>query len=490
MKNIIFITTLFALAVYADAPWQPNVRVSTQVPWDTLDQGESCFDVCGDSIFAVCNTAQRGTDPNDPFAYSLDHGKSFIQIPFVDEKAGSTWQTDPVITVDDSGHLHMLIQFSASFFNHYLSRDGGKTWCDTSRINSSTGVDKPWWVFDKNEIYVVWQQVNGATGIYFARSTNYGVSFSDTRIWDKTGICALAIDEKKVLHLAVGSFGGTLSYRKSTNKGATWSAEKQLGNQSTYETGYGDRAPINSITACKDVVFITWVDNSLNGSWEVNGIRSTNGGETFGQKFVVNDITAGGQCKGYAHFDCYGGLHFIYYHTPQWPVSQSSIYSVRYQYSKDGGATFSKSIRLTDAEWKSHAEFMGEYHVVRSDSQYIYAVWADGRNPDNNYLYFSKALLSDITAKMPDATAPASPRHLCMPSLCRGEAIITVSGCRKPFEIIAFDASGRIVKKLYAGKSTAPVRVKLKNTDVPAGILFIRLQSENISEVGRMTVMK
>jgi hypothetical protein len=201
----IILCTALTLPVFADAPWTPNVRVSTDVPWDFLNQGESCFGINGDTIVSVCNTAERGYIPIAPYAYSFDGGVTWTQIPFTDSVVGITWHTDPVIDMDDSGHVHMLIQFSVNQLNHYLSKDGGQTWCDTTVITSAYGVDKPWMVVNNNEIYITYQQAYGTTGIMFAKSTDYGATFSLERIWLRTGITALCMDENENLHLALVS---------------------------------------------------------------------------------------------------------------------------------------------------------------------------------------------------------------------------------------------------------------------------------------------
>jgi len=167
------------------------------------------------------------------------------------------------------------------------------------------------------------------------------------------------MDDNENLHLTIVTWGNAVYYMKSTDKGQSWSSPKYLANYS-YTSSYGDRAPINSITAIGNVVFISWVDNSYNGSWDVNGIRSTNGGTTWGLPFIVNDVTSGGQCKGWAHFDCYGGLHMFYYSTPDWPTDSSSLFSIRYQFSADSGNTFTPSIRISDVDFISHNGFMGE----------------------------------------------------------------------------------------------------------------------------------
>lgn len=492
MRNAIPFLLFLSIMIQADAPWDPNTLVSAAVSWDTLDQGESSFDVFGDSVYAVCNTAQRGSVPSEPFAYSLDHGQSFVQIPFYDETNNSTWQTDPIIEVDAAGNIHMIIQFGTAIINHYLSEDAGKTWSDTARVSSGSGVDKPWWVFDGDDIFVVWQQVSGQSGIYFARSTDNGKSFNDTRIWTKTGIAHLGIDQQKRLHLVVGSFSGSVDYRKSTDKGANWTPAKSVGNTRTYQSDYGDRAPITSITAHGDNVFVTWVDNSVDGSWEVRGARSSNAGETFSQPITINDDTKGGQCKGYAHFDCYGGLHVFYYHTPSWPTSSSSLFSVRHRYSPDGGATFKPSTRISDGEWRSHADFIGEYHILRSDSQYVYAVWADGRNPDNNDLYFSKAKIDDVVniSYNPNWDKVKSNTVLSAPVVSKGNIIFKISPTLEPVSINTYDVSGKLLKRLYNGKISASFNVMVKSSDLPSGVLFIKAAGNNVSDVREFVNIK
>jgi hypothetical protein len=489
MKRIFLFVLILALFAFADYPWFENVRVSTDEPWDTLNQGESCFDVFGDTIVSICNTAERGDIANAPYAYSWDEGETFSQYAFNDSvSTGIGWHTDPVIEFDDSGHVHMLIQYSSNFMNHYYSKDGGMTWCDTTRINSLWEADKPWWVVNNNEIYVVWQRGDPQAGIWFAKSTDYGATFTDKRIWNRLYVTALGMDENENLHLSLVDYttGNFVWYRKSTDKGETWLDEVNLGNWS-YDDSYGDRCPINSITATGNVVFCTWVDNSANGSWDISAARSTDGGTSFDTKFTVNDITSGGQCKGWAHFDMYGGLHVMWYHTPDWPTNPSSYFSLRYQYSPDSGATFYPSIRISDTEAPSHADFMGEYHVLRSDSEYLYAIWTDGRNPGDNDLYFSKALLSDLACKENYTHTPCeNNKILSVPTIWHGKVLLEIAQHNGPLDVNVYDVMGRLVKNLYQGKITKPMHISLNSDDFPMGILFIRVTSNTTHEVRKV----
>ncbi len=385
------------LLLFTDYPFMPNVKISAD-PGPTLNQGESSFAVSssGDSIFVACNTNERGSYAALPFAASYDGGTTFpTNYNFVDNSVGITWHTDPVVGIDDSGYVHLLVQFSIYVIRHYLSRDGGHTWTDTSNISDlSTGgdVDKPWMVVKGDTVYVAWQEFGGSEeGIRFARSYDRG------RTWQRftvdpttTGLVSLAVSPGGILHLAIIEWtSGNITYRRSYDHGSSWTSPVRIDYVS-YNSGYGDRAPINSIAVFgDDTVFVTWVDDR-NGTWDVLGAYSYDGGNTWSPTFVVNQNLSGGQCKGWATFDPYGGLHVFYYDTPSWPTDTFSVWSVKYRYSPDFGQTWNPEIRITDTTFTSPVGFMGDYHTIYADSNYVYAVWADGREGDLD-LFFSKA---------------------------------------------------------------------------------------------------
>lgn len=489
MKKIFAMFFILMVAVYADAPWIPNVRVSVDEPWDTLNQGESCFAVFGDTIVSICNTAERGQVPVAPYAYSFDAGQSFVQIPFTDNTTGIGWHTDPVIAFDDSGHVHMIIQFSIYMLKHYLSRDGGQTWEDTSVVTNVSGVDKPWMVVNDNEIYITWQQTSGSTGIQLAKSTDYGATWDLSQIWSRTGITALCMDEYDVLHLSLVHWSaGNVYYKQSTDYGETWSSETPLGNFS-YNSHYGDRAPINTITAHDNVVFTAWVDEGA-GTWDISAVRSTDGGATWGSEYVVNDIISGSQCKVWALFDIFGGLHLTYYHSPDWPTSPSSLFSFRYQYSPDGGATFNSGIRVSDTSVVSQDDFIGEYHITQADSVYLYAQWADGRNGDYNDLYFSKALLSELAIAEYRGNDLRVDRILEVPVIWHGNVLLRIQPHEHPVNINAYDVSGRMIKHIYSGSVDQAMQIQLDHNDFPQGVIFLHLSSSTVNEACKVVNIK
>lgn len=397
------------LVLLSDYPFSPNVRISSD-PERVLNQGESSFAVSasGDSIYVACNTNERGSYAALPFAASYDGGTSFPNnYNFRDNSVGITWHTDPVVGVDDSGYVHLLVQFSTYVIKHYLSRDGGRTWSDTSTVSDlSTGgdVDKPWMVVRGDTVYVAWQEFGGSDpGIRFARSYDRGRTWWRRTIYPYAGLVAMAVSGDGTIHLAHIS-GYYLYYKKSTDHGTTWSSSLYLESVS-YSGGYGDRAPINSIAVFGDTIFITWVDDRY-GTWDILGRYSYDGGGTWGPIIVVNGTTTGGQCKGWATSDPYGGLHVFYYSTPSWPTDSNSLWSIMYRYSPDFGQTWYPEIRISDTTFTSPVRFMGDYHTIVADSHYVYAVWADGREGDLD-LFFSKAPLTLLKVReTPAASTP------------------------------------------------------------------------------------
>ena len=433
------------LLLLSDYPFSPNVRISSD-PERVLNQGESSFAVSpsGDSIYAACNTNERSYYAALPFAASYDGGFSFPNdYNFRDNSVGITWHTDPVVGVDDSGYVHLLVQFSTYVMRHYLSKDGGHTWTDTSDISdTATGgdVDKPWMVVRGDTVYVVWQEFGGSEeGIRLARSYDRG------RTWERltvdpttTGLVALAVSRSGILHLAIVEWAtGDITYRRSYDHGSSWTSHVPISYVS-YNSGYGDRAPINSIAVFgDDTLFITWVDDR-NGTWDVLGSYSYDGGNTWSPPSPVNASLSGAQCKGWATYDPYGGLHVFYYNTPSWPTDSNSLWSIMHRYSPDFGRTWYPEVRISDTTFTSPVAFMGDYHTIVADSHYVYAVWADGREGDLD-LFFSKAPLGAL--RVLENRLPSEK---------------VVSGR-------IYDASGRLV---YEGE---PDRARLK-----PGVYFLR----------------
>ena len=490
--------TLIAVSVivgigFSDQPFMPNVRVSVDPPNYTVNQGESSFTVWKDSIYVICNIAERSVYAMIPFARSIDGGDTFdLHYNFIDNTTGITWHTDPVIGVDDSGHVHMLVQFSTDLIKHYLSRDGGVTWAESTLVTDPTTggwVDKPWMVVYNNFVFVAWQEIFGSQeGIRFAWSSDYGRTFNRTRVDISTGLVALNINKNTgKLYLAYIAWGYGIYFTYSTTGGTQWATPQYLENV-YYSSGVGDRAPINSLAVFGDTLFFTWVDDRY-GTWDILGLQSLDAGNTWNGPFNLTALQYGGQCKGWATYDPYGGLHVFYYHTPDWPTNIFSQWSVWYRYSPDFGTTFFDPIRITDTTflgyyYSDNTDFMGDYHMILADSQYIYAVWTDGRDGNMN-LYFSKAALDEVSVLEKPANPPTDP----VVYLSGNGIIVNLRQLREgevSFDL--FDASGRAVFSEIRRIAKGVTRINLEENLTP-GIYFLRVQQGNRFSTFRVPVL-
>ncbi len=493
LKRSIIVLFIMAGIGYSDQPFIPNVRVSVDPPNLTVNQGESSFTVWKDSIYAICNIAERSVYAMIPFARSTDGGDTFdLHYNFIDNTTGVSWHTDPVIGVDDSGHVHMLVQFSTDLIKHYLSRDGGVTWAESTTVTDPTTgglVDKPWMVVYNNLVFVAWQEIYGSQeGIRFAWSSDYGRTFNRTRVDYSPGLVALNINKNTgKLYLAYVAWGYGVYFTYSTNGGVQWATPQYLENV-YYSSGVGDRAPITSLAVFGDTLFVSWVDDRY-GTWDIIGLQSLDAGITWDGPINLTALQPGGQCKGWVTYDPYGGLHLFYYSTPNWPTNLSSQWSIWYRYSPDFGTTFLTPIRITDTTFLGHyyddnTDFMGDYHMILADSQYIYAVWADGRDGNMN-LYFSKASLSEVGVR----ERTVNPYNGQVVRLAGNGILLNLKRLRNGgVSLNIFDATGRVVYSENRRITKGITRINLA-PDLAPGIYFLRVRQGTESLTFRIPVL-
>ncbi len=484
MKYVaLLIPLLLASPAFADQPWDANVRAADV--GDTINEGESCIAADGDYVYCVCNWAERSRYAGLTYGRSTDGGATWTSGVWKDTSVGISWHSDPFIMVDDSHYVHLYCQFSTTVLRHYLSTDHGVTWSDTADVSEflpNGTVDKPWGVMRGNNIYVAWQQWGAVQqGIIFAKSTDRGRTWNRT-VADstRTGITGICLSPSGIIYLMNRYWGGDGVFcTRSTDQGTTWATWVTVDPTCSYTEGYGDRAPLPSIAAPTDSnVVITWVDDGL-GDWDIVYCRSTDSGQTWSSTARLPDSSAGGQCKGWVTADYTGRLHFMWYHTPSWPTSSSSRWSVRYAYSDDYGATISPSIRLTDTTFTSPVTFLGEYHIIVTDSTYARAIWTDGRGGDND-LFFAEALLADLGVQENAWRVTRLPElELSVPAITRGSALPINFTVRRAgrLTLAVFDAAGRMLVNVDIGQRAAGDYSELL-AGLPTGqALFVKLTS-------------
>jgi hypothetical protein len=482
-KIAALIPLILATVAIAAPPWSANVRAADV--GDSINEGESCIASDGNYIYCVCNWAERATRTGITYGRSTDGGATWTSSVWKDTSVGISWHSDPFIMVDDSHYVHLFCQFSTTVLRHYLSTDNGITWSDSVNVSEflpSGTVDKPWSVVRGNNIYVAWQQWGASQqGIIFAKSTDRGRTWNRT-VADstQTGMTCICMSPSGIIYLMNRNWGGVSVFcTRSTDQGSTWASWVTVDTSCSYAEQYGDRAPLPSIAAPTDSnVVVTWVDDR-HGNWDILYSRSSDGGATWTPAAILNDSAAGGQCKGWVTADFRGNLHFIWYHTPSWLPSSSSRWSVRYAFSDDYGATIRPSIRLTDTTFASQVSFLGEYHIIVTDSTYARAIWTDGRGGDND-LFFAEAQLTELGVEENPWHVTRIPElALEVPTITSGSALPVNFAVLKPgrLSLTVFDAVGRMLRNVDIGQV-----VPGNHSEVLAGLptgrtLFVRLTS-------------
>lgn len=207
----------------------------------------------------------------------------------------------------------------------------------SKKVNNITTNEQgaPSIILDKDgNIYITWTNVISLTDtdIYFSKSTDKGLSFTDTvRVNDVT------LGVQGVSRIAVGKDG---------------------------------------------TIYVVWSDARTIISSDIYLSKSTDGGKTFSTSVRVNDTTGGTQAFQDIAIDGSGNIYVV------WHDSRSGTNNIYFSKSTDGGATFSTSKRVDDSTTRN------QYFpvIVLDGNRNIYVSWLDNRNGTNVYdIYFSKS---------------------------------------------------------------------------------------------------
>jgi len=137
---------------------------------------------------------------------------------------------------------------------------------------------------------------------------------------------------------------------------------------------------------------------------------------------------------------------------------------------------------MSDTTCRSLNDFIGEYHVCDSDNQYLYAIWTDGRNGDDNDLYFTKALLSELATSEHIVATPKKHYLLKAPTIIQEGACVEIMPCTGSVSVRIFDVNGRLVNTLYKGSVITTMNLPLSISELPHGVLFIHMSGQDIHE--------
>jgi len=377
MKLMTLAAGFLLLAQAAQADWQPVKRLT----WTSGDSylPRVAVDSSG-NLHLVWYDLTGGT-------YDVYYKKSM--------DGGATWSTskrlnwptgksvDPDISVGSSNKLHVVwVDYTTGNTEIYYkkSTDGGATWSTGKRLTSTADpTQHPAVAVDSSDnVHVVWSdETPGNYELYYKKSTDGGATWSTSKrlTWTSgdSHSPALAVDSSGDLHVAWydDTPGNTeIYYKKSTDSGVTWSANKRLSS-----TANNSDFP-DIVADTSGNLYVVW-DDKTPGNFEIYFRTSPDAGATWSASKRIT-WTSGPSWSPTISVDPYGNLHLAWYdYTP----GNSEIY---YRKSNDRGTNWTPAERLTltSSETWSPA-------ICIDSSGNIYLVWNDN-TPGNFEIYYRK----------------------------------------------------------------------------------------------------
>jgi len=252
-----------------------------------------------------------------------------------------------------------------------------------------------------------------------------------------------------------------------------------------------------------DTVHVVW-DDARDGNDEIYYKRSTNNGSTWGSDIRLTDDFYFSTLPAVAVSG--SNVHIVWMDARAVTNNRWEIY---YKCSTDGGTTWGTDTRLTDNDSASYNP------SVAVSGTNIHVIWRDRRD-GNTEIYYKRNPTGnvgtdekDVRWKMEDKRLRAEPNPfsdkvsivLSVPfhrnensrlsDGTEGRASNTLSTKPLALSIKIYDATGRLVKSFLLPTSS----VEWNGTDdsgriLPAGVYFVRLESEGFKQVEKVILLR
>jgi len=322
---------------------------------------------------------------------------------------------DPVIIFDvegDAYFFHLANPQQGNWIDRIVCQkttDGGLSWNNGSYagLNGTKAQDKEWAIVDRsdNTIYMTWTEFDSYgssspsdfSNIMFSKSVDGGETWTDAlKINEVSGDC---IDDDNTVEGAVPALGINgevyvawagpegIVFDKSLDKGATWLDEDifvtDFPNGWAFDIPGISRCNGLPITACdtsglayNGTIYINWSDQR-NGALDTDVwlIKSTDGGETWGEPIRVNNDEAGKQqfFTWMAIDQMTGYLYFVFYDRRNHNDNKTDVYMA---VSTDGGETFN-NFKVSETPFLPNPNvFFGDYTNLTAHNNVVRPIWA------------------------------------------------------------------------------------------------------------------
>jgi len=377
--------TVLAAATEAQVPFSAPLNVSNNSDFSFTPQ--VAVDSAG-NIYAVWED-DTSSNSNILFSRSTDGGLTFSTPKSLSNTSGFSFS--PRIALDANGGINVVWEDDSPgnldvFFSR--STDGGNTFANPQDLsNDASDSGSPMVATDPSgNIYVVWENDSGVLGVFFARSSDGGATFTaPVALSTNTGGSMspqIAVDVNGDVNVVWEDDSGNssdISFSRSADHGATFSAPKSLS------LGVGNSTSAAIAVDLNGNINVAW-ENDSPGNFDLFFSRSTDGGLNFSTPKNLSN-SAGLSRTVQMALDGGGNINVVWAeNTP--PNSSTDIFFTR---SANGGASFSAPRNLS-----SNAGFSANPSVTVDPGGNINAVWEDS-TPGNRDIFFSQSLDAGAT---------------------------------------------------------------------------------------------
>jgi len=368
------------------AQWQTDVRLSDFPISSRINPRVGKNIASNESIVhAVWDDARHSTEREIYYKRSTDDGISWG----ADTRLTNDPASSQLSTVAVSGNVVYVMWYDlrngAGEIYYKRSIDAGLSWSDDIRLTNNAGVSSnPSVTISGQFVHVVWEdETIGNYKIYYKRSTDGGTSWeSDVQLTNNSAMSwrpSVSVSGS-VVHVVWtdnrDGANGEIYYKRSTDGGSSWEADTRLTNDASFSSNC-------SVNVSGQVVHVFWNDDR-DGNFEIYYKRSTDEGAGWSTDIRLTNES---NVSNYPSVTSFGSIIHVV-----WEDYRGNVSEIYYKHSTDGGLTWDEDTRLTNA-----GSFSMYPSVSVSDSV-VHVLWEDFRDGAGAEIYYKRNPTGNPTA--------------------------------------------------------------------------------------------
>jgi hypothetical protein len=488
MKKRFILFSIFIIIALniSNAQWGPDVRLTNDANTSNISYSNvRCIAANGNILHAVWFDNRDG---NFEIYYkrSSDEGISWgADIRLTNNPAMSQF---PSVTV--LGLVVHVVWYDDRDGNPEIyykrSTDGGLNWGTDIRLtnNSSDYSQYPSISVSGSTVHVVWWDVrDGNNEIYYKRSTDGGLNWgADIRLTNNSAMSiypSISVSGL-VVHVVwydsrVGSGGYAIYYKRSTDGGLNWGTDTQL-------SGIGG-VYYPCVSTSGVLVHVVWHVVSSYYTRTIYYKRSTDGGLSWGADTQLSNGDA------YSMYPCISVSGQFVHVVWQDDRNHHFVPEIYYKRSTNAGLSWDADTRLTDYYDYKY------YPSITISGSTVHVIWGDERdgnleiyykrNPTGNLVEINNLNLEipkefSLSQNYPNPFNPSTKIKFDISTKTVGQTFLSF------YDILGKEVATIVNEKLNPGT----YEVTFDGSNLPGGIYFYRLQTNDFIQTKKMLLIK